>query len=77
LVFRTGTTGDGNVHKQCMEFSLQLDSNPEFTAAVMVAYARAAHKLYLKGEMGAKTVLDIPVGFLVADSPEVLRSAVL
>jgi len=68
LVFRTGTMGEENVHKQRMEFSLQLDSNPEFTAAVMVAYARAAYRLFLQGEIGAKTVLDIPVGMLVQDS---------
>jgi len=68
VVFRTGTTGEGNAHKQRMEFLLQLDSNPEFTANVMVAYARAAHRLYLQGETGAKTVLDIPVGLLPADS---------
>jgi len=77
LVFRTGTTGEENIHKQRMEFSLQLDSNPEFTANVMVAYARAAHRLYLKGEYGAKTVLDIPVGLLVAASQDELRSSVL
>ena len=77
LVFRTGISGKENMHKQRMEFSLQLDSNPEFTAAVMVAYARAAHRLFLKGEFGAKTVLDIPVGMLVQDSIEELRRAVL
>jgi len=77
FVFRTGTTGNENLHRQRMEFSLQLDSNPEFTAAVMVAYARAAHKLYLNGETGAKTVFDIPVGLLVSNSMEELRERVL
>jgi len=77
FTFRTGTTGSDNIHKQCMEFSLQLGSNPEFTANVMVAYARAAHRLYLKGEVGAKTVLDIPVGMLVQKTMEELRKSVL
>ncbi|MCL2291339.1 MAG: diaminopimelate dehydrogenase [Bacteroidetes bacterium] len=77
FVFRTGTTGKENAHQQRMEFSLQLDSNPEFTAGVMVAYARAAHRLYLKGETGAKTVLDIPLGLLVIESMEELRKVVV
>ena len=75
FVFRTGTTGNENAQR--MEFSLQLESNPEFTANVMVAYARAAHKLSLKGEFGAKTVLDIPVGLLANSSMEDLRKRVL
>jgi len=75
FVFRTGTTGKENVQR--MEFSLQLDSNPEFTANVMVAYARAAHKLYLQGETGAKTVLDIAVGLLLSNSMEESRKMML
>jgi diaminopimelate dehydrogenase len=77
LVFRTGKTGKENVHRQRMEFSLQLDSNPEFTANVMVAYARAAHRLSLKGKTGAKTVFDIPVGMLLQETMEELRKKVL
>jgi len=77
FVFRTGTTGDENTHKQCMEFSLKLESNPEFTANVMVAYARAAHRLSLNGDYGAKTVFDIPVGLLLPDSMETLRRSIL
>jgi diaminopimelate dehydrogenase len=77
FVFRTGTTGKEWMNKHRMEFSLQLDSNPEFTANIMVAYARAAHKMYLQGEFGAKTVLDIPVGMLVNNSMEELRKTVL
>ncbi|MCL2132101.1 MAG: diaminopimelate dehydrogenase, partial [Lentimicrobiaceae bacterium] len=73
FVFRTGTTGKDNTHQQRMEFSLQLDSNPEFTASVMVAYARAAYNLHQKGEIGAKTVFDIPIGALVADSTQLMR----
>jgi len=68
FVISTGTTGKEDMHKQKIELALQLESNPEFTANVMVAYARATHKLYLKSEFGAKTVLDIPVGLLMQDT---------
>jgi len=77
FVFRTGTTGKEKIHQQRMEFSVQLDNNPEFTAGVMVAYARAAHNLHLKGETGAKTVFDIPFGLLLPSSMEELRRAYL
>jgi diaminopimelate dehydrogenase len=77
FVFRTGKTGEENKHHQCMEFSLILESNPEFTAAVMVAYARAAYRLHQKGETGAKTVFDIPIGMLAIDSMEDLRKKAL
>jgi len=77
LVYRTGVTGNENRHKHRMEFSLQLDSNPEFTANVMVAYARAAYHLSLNGEVGAKTVFDIPLSMLVPQSIEELRKSVL
>ena len=77
FVFRTGTSGNENMHQHCMEFSLKLDSNPEFTANVMVAYARAAHHLSLKGESGAKTVFDIPFGLLLPNSMEELRKMFL
>ncbi|MDR2971863.1 MAG: diaminopimelate dehydrogenase [Bacteroidales bacterium] len=77
FVFCTGTTGNENKHQQLMEFSLQLESNPEFTGSVMVAYARAAHKMYQKGETGARTVFDVPVGMLVAESMEELRKRIL
>ena len=77
FVFRTGTSGKDNQHKHRMEFSLQLDNNPEFTANVMVAYARAAYRLHQKGEIGAKTVFDIPLGLLVGKSEEELRKMML
>ena len=77
FVFRTGKTGDEDKHHQRMEFSLQLESNPEFTASIMVAYSRAAYRLYQKGETGAKTVLDIPIGLLVPESMQELRKSVL
>lgn len=58
FVIYSGATSEKN--KQVIEYSLKLDSNPEFTASVLVAYARAVYRLSLKGEYGAKTVLDIP-----------------
>ncbi|MCL2517496.1 MAG: diaminopimelate dehydrogenase, partial [Oscillospiraceae bacterium] len=57
-VIHMGTTGTNNDH--VMEFSLKLESNPEFTASVMLAFARAASKLSAKGESGARTIFDIP-----------------
>ena len=57
-VMHMGTTGEGN--NQVIEFSLKLDSNPEFTSSVLIAYARAAYKLSQKGESGARTIFDIP-----------------
>lgn len=58
FVIRSGRTGAGN--KQIAEFGLNLESNPEFTASVMVAYARAAYRLAREGQTGARTVFDIP-----------------
>lgn len=62
FVFRTGETGEGN--KQIIEFSLKLDSNAEFTASALVAYARAAYRMNKEGMSGAKTVFDIPLAYL-------------
>jgi len=62
-VVRGGTTGED--HRQLMEFSLTLDSNPEFTASVLLTYARAAHRLAQKGESGARTIFDIPPSCLL------------
>jgi len=75
LVMRSGTTGKGT--KQVIEFGLKLESNPEFTASVLVAYARAAHRLHQQGQTGAKTVFDIPLGLLSPKSPEELRRELL
>lgn len=74
-VLRSGVTGEGTT--QVMEFSLKLGSNPEFTASVLVAYARAVHKLAVRGEAGARTVFDIPFGLLSPKSPEQLRKEML
>lgn len=74
-VLRSGLTGDNNT--QIMEFGLKLDSNPEFTASVLVAYARAAYKLAGQGQAGAKTVFDIPFGLLSPKSAADLRKELL
>ena len=73
FVIRSGKTGDNT--KQVMEYSLKLESNPEFTASVLISYARAAFKLYEKGERGCKTVLDIPPVLLTnQDRKEFIKS---
>ena len=74
-VLYSGTTSDGTKH--VIEYKLTLDSNPEFTGSVLVAYARAAAKLNVEGEKGAKTVFDIAPAYLSAKSGEELRSHLL
>ncbi|MGE7667887.1 diaminopimelate dehydrogenase [Ureibacillus composti] len=71
FVIRGGNTGAG--HKQIYEFSLKLDSNPEFTSSVLVAYARAAYRLNNEKQFGAKTVYDVAPGYISPRSPEELR----
>ncbi|HZW68320.1 MAG TPA: diaminopimelate dehydrogenase [Pseudogracilibacillus sp.] len=71
FVIHSGKTGEGN--NQVVEFSLKLESNPEFTASVLVAYARAAHRLHEEGQTGAKTVYDIGPGYIHPASPSDLR----
>lgn len=76
FVIRTGETGtEGNKH--VIEYSLKLDSNPEFTASVLVAYARAAYRLSQKGENGARSVFDIAPALLSQKTPEQLRTQIL
>ena len=77
FVIRTGTTGIDNAHKHTIEYRLQLDSNPEFTASVLVAYARAVCRLASRGVYGCKTVLDIAPADLSPLSPEELRASLL
>ncbi len=72
FVFRCGETSDGA--KQMIEYKLKLDSNPEFTGSVLVAVARAVTRLAAKGEIGAKTILDLPPALLSPLSPEELRA---
>lgn len=76
VVIRNGSTAD-NSNTHTIEYSLRLDSNPEFTGSVMVAYARAAYKLALRGEAGCRTVFDIAPGDLSVLSPEELRAKFL
>ncbi len=75
VVIRTGKTGNGNEH--VIEYSLKLDSNPEFTSSVLVAFARAVYRLSEQGVCGCKTVFDIPPAYLSMYSPEELRKNML
>jgi diaminopimelate dehydrogenase len=72
-VMHSGTTGAG--HSQTLEFSLTLDSNPEFTSSILLAFARAAYRLALRGETGARTIFDIPPALLHAsDIKELVKT---
>ena len=73
-VIYSGQTGD---NKHVIEYSLKLDSNPEFTTSVLVAVARAAFKMHAEGAKGCKTMLDIPPAMLSDKTPEELRSHLL
>lgn len=75
FVIRSGTTGTGN--DQVVEYRIALDSNPEFTASVLVAYARAAKRMNDRGQFGAQTVLDVPPGLLSPKSMEQLRKELI
>ena len=77
FVIRTGTTGVDNAHAHTIEYSLKLDSNPEFTASVLVAYARAVCRLAKRGTVGCKTVFDIAPADLSPLSPDELRATML
>ena len=76
-VIRTGKTGLHLENNHCIEYSLQLDSNPEFTASVLLACARAAAKLSARGERGCKTMFDIAPADLSPVSPADLRKSML
>ncbi|MDE5824309.1 MAG: diaminopimelate dehydrogenase, partial [Lachnospiraceae bacterium] len=77
FVLRSGVTGWEKENKHLIEYSLKLDSNPEFTASVLVAYARAAHRLSMEGQSGCKTVFDIAPAYLSAKTAEELRASML
>ena len=78
FVIRSGVSGmDNEQNNQVLEFSLKLGSNPEFTASVLVAYARAAYKMNLVGETGAKTVLAVAPSLLSHKTPAQLRTELL
>lgn len=76
-VIRTGVTGLNKENKHVIEYSLKLDSNPEFTGSVIVAYARAAYRMNQEGMSGCKTVFDIAPAYLSAKSGEELRAHLL
>lgn len=77
FVIRSGRTGANLENNHIIEYSLKLDSNPEFTASVLVAYARAVYRMSLDGASGCKTVLDVPPAYLSARSGEELRRELL
>ncbi len=77
FVLRSGVTGRNKENKHLIEYSLKLDSNPEFTSSVLLAYARAAHRLSKEGQSGCKTVFDIAPAYLSEKSGEELRASML
>ena len=77
FVLRSGSTGEHGKTKHLIEFSLKLDSNPEFTASVLVAYARAAHRLHKDGKSGAFSIFDIAPALISPKTPEQLRKEIL
>ncbi len=76
-VIRTGRTGLNHEHQHVIEYSLKLDSNPEFTASVIAAYARAAYRMSQEGMKGCKTVFDIAPAYLSGKSADELRAKLL
>ena len=77
FVLRSGKTGWNGENKHLIDYSLKLDSNPEFTSSVLIAYARAAYRLASEGQIGCKTVFDIAPAYLSAKSGEELRKHML
>ena len=76
-VIRTGTTGKDGENTHVIEFSLKLDSNPEFTGSVLVAVARAAHRMAAAGQTGCRTIFDIAPALLAPQAPDYLRAHML
>lgn len=77
FVIRTGSTGWEDEHGHVIEYSLKLDSNPEFTASVIAAYARAAYRMHVEGQSGCKTVFDIAPAYLSPEDGAELRRRLL
>lgn len=77
FVMRSGMTGDGEKTHQMIEYSLKLESNPEFTSSVLVAYARALHRMAGEGAKGCKTVFDVPPAYLSPLDGQELRAHLL
>ncbi len=77
FVIRSGRTGEGGKNKHIIEYSLKLDSNPEFTSSVLVCYARAAYRMNRDGQSGCKTVFDVAPSYLTLRTPEEIRKSML
>ena len=77
FVIRSGKTGFEGENKHIIEYRLKLDSNPQFTSSVLVAYARAAYRMSAEGQCGCKTVFDVPPAYLSSKSGAELRKALL
>ena len=77
VVIRTGKTGQNDENTHVIEYKLKLDSNPEFTASVLVACARAIYKMHQRGERGCKTIFDIAPGDLINMSSQEIRKTLL
>ena len=77
FVLRSGKTGWNGENSHLIEYSLKLDSNPEFTSSVLIAYARAAYRLSQEGQSGCRTVFDIAPAYLSAKTGEELRKTML
>ena len=77
FVIRSGNTGKNLSTKQIVEYSLNLESNPEFTGSVLVTYARAAYRLSNNKQIGARTVLDIPTSMLSIKTREELLEQIV
>lgn len=77
VVISSGRTGINEQNKQIIEYKLDLESNPEFTASVLIAYARATKRLFENKDFGTKTVLDIPPSLLTIKSSDELRQEIL
>jgi diaminopimelate dehydrogenase len=77
FVIRSGKTGWSLENTHIIEYSLKLDSNPEFTASVIVCYARATYRMAKMGDFGCKTVFDVPPAYLSKKSAEELRKELL
>ena len=77
FVIRSGVTGANQENKHIIEYSLKLDSNPEFTASVLVAYARAAYRMNQEGVKGCKTVFDVAPAYLCREGADWLRAHLL
>ena len=77
FVIRSGRTGENGKNKHIIEYSLKLDSNPEFTSSVLVCYARAAYRMNNEGMSGCKTVFDVAPAYLTSKNCEEIRKAML